>query len=145
MEETVTFCVEKGEKMRIYILSPSQSQIRPSMDEKNSIYSFLLWFSEDVAVCDAIEVGGFELDPRISGGDLVNHLEATDEKGMRLREKRNFIKTRLMLEVEFDGLAPVPKRNVSCEAAPQRHVRAEVGFGTLTGLFQVRKPEITLI
>jgi hypothetical protein len=57
------------------------------MDEEDSIYSFLLWFSEDVAVCDAIEVGGFELDPRISGGDLVNHLKATDEKkGMRLRE-----------------------------------------------------------
>lgn len=75
--------------MRIYILSPSQSQIRPSMDEEDSIYSFLLWFSEDVAVCDAIEVGGFELDPRISGSDLVNHLEAADEKkGMRLREEK---------------------------------------------------------
>ena len=127
MEETVIFCVEKGEKVRIYILSPPQSQIRPSMDEEDSIYSFLLWFSEDVAVCDAIEVGGFELDPRISGGDLVNHLEPTDEKkGLKLREKRNFIKTRLMLEVEFDGLAPVHKRNVSCEAAPQRRGRAEV-------------------
>jgi hypothetical protein len=133
MEETVTFCVEKGEKVRIYILSPSQSQIRPSMDEEDSIYNFLLWFSEDVAVCDAIEVGGFELDPRISGGDLVNHLKATDEKkGMRLKEHRNFIKTRLMLEVEFDGLTPVQKGNVSCEAAPQRRIRAEVFTPPLT-------------
>jgi hypothetical protein len=47
--------------------------------KEDGIYSFPLRFGKDVAVRDAIEFGGFELDPRISRGDLVNHPETIDE------------------------------------------------------------------
>ena len=69
---------------RIYILPPSESQVRPSMDEEDGIYNLSLRFSKDVAVCDAIELGGLELDPRISWGDFVNHCEGLIKLGMEI-------------------------------------------------------------
>ena len=48
------------------------------MHQENGIYNFPLRLCKDIAVRDTIEVGGLELDPRISWGDFVNHLEAID-------------------------------------------------------------------
>jgi hypothetical protein len=45
------------------------------MNKEDGIYGFPLRFGEDVAVCDAVKIGGFELDPRIRRGNFVEHCE----------------------------------------------------------------------
>ena len=49
------------------------------MDEEDGVYSLSLRFSKDVAVSETIELGGFELDPRIRWGNFVNHHEEIDD------------------------------------------------------------------
>jgi hypothetical protein len=49
------------------------------MDEKDGVYSLSLRFSKDVAVRDAIDLRGLELDPRIRWGDFVNHRGGTND------------------------------------------------------------------
>lgn len=61
------------------MVPPSEGQVGPSMDEEDGVYSLSLRFSNDVAVSDTIELGGFELDPRISWGNFVNHHEEIDD------------------------------------------------------------------
>jgi len=71
----------QGEEERD-LVTPAKGEVRPSMDEEDGVDGLSLWFGEEVAVCDAIEVGGLELDPRIVGGDFVDHCEVNDQQGI---------------------------------------------------------------
>ncbi len=45
------------------------------MDEKNGVCGPPLRFSEDVGICEAIEISSFVLDPGVVGTDFVIHFD----------------------------------------------------------------------